>query len=448
MSRDTKKTVDRILRSATKAGATEAEAFLQSNRELAVEVRDGRAESVKQADSRGMGLRVIVDGRAALVWTSDFRPESLDALAERAVFLARSSPPDEANVLADPAPAPAIALELHDPAVAALGPDDLVARVVAAERAAREADSRVGGTQYAGATRADAETHIRNTRGVDWRYPSTFVVVYLGVLADDADGKQRSGGDGSMQRFLEDLRGPEEIGGEAARRAIRMVGARKVATEQLPVLMHPDVAGGWMQNLFGAFSGEQVFKKASYLTERMGETVASPLVTLVDDPYRPRAVGGPPCDGEGVPSRRVVLLEKGTVRSFVYNLRWAAKAGAQSTGHAARGYQSVPGIGPRSLYVENGDTPLEDMIRGLDRAFYLTDTGAFGYDPATGGWSYQASGLMIEKGEITTPVTDVSLASDTLTMLKGIRQVGNDLKFDGGVNCPHLLLDEMALSGT
>jgi PmbA protein len=100
------------------------------------------------------------------------------------------------------------------------------------------------------------------------------------------------------------------------------------------------------------------------------------------------------------------------------------------------------------LYVENGTTPVEAMIRGLDRAFYLTDTGAFGYDPSTGGWSYQASGLMIEKGEITTPVTDMSLASDTLTMLQGIRQVGDDLQYDGGVTAPHLLIEEMALSGT
>jgi PmbA protein len=200
--------------------------------------------------------------------------------------------------------------------------------------------------------------------------------------------------------------------------------------------------------MFSAFSGEQVFKKASYLTEKMGQTVASPLVTIVDDPHRRRAVGGVPYDDEGVPTTRVVLLDKGVVKSFVYNLRWASKASAQSTGHAARGYTSAPGIAPHSIYIENGTTPVDEMIKGLDRAFYVTDTGAFGYDPATGGWSYQASGLMIEKGAIGQPVADISLASDTLTMLKGIQKVGNDLKFDGPVNAPHLLIAEMALSGT
>jgi len=447
VSRDPKAICERVLRAAKKAGAAEAEAFLQSNRELEVQVRDGRVESVKQADARGLGVRVLVERRTALVYTSDFRDHALDALADRAVSLARRSPPDEANVLAEPASGKAVTLALHDPAAAALGPDDLVRRVAEAERAGRAVD-RVTATMDAIGVRSDARTRILNTRGVDRHYPATFVGTWLNLLAEDEGGKQRAGSEGSSQRFLADLKAPEEIGREAARRAVRMIGARVVPTERLPVLMHPDVAGGWMSAFSSAFSGEQVFKKASYLTERMGETIGSPLLTLVDDPHRPHAVGGAPCDDEGVPTRRVVLLDKGVVRRFVYDLRWAAKAGTDSTGHGSRGYESVPGIDTHSLYVENGTTPVAEMIRGLDRGFYLTDTGAFGYDPATGGWSYQASGLMIEKGELTTPVTDVSVASDTLAMLNGVRQVGDDLEFDGGVSCPHLLIDEMALSGT
>jgi PmbA protein len=313
---------------------------------------------------------------------------------------------------------------------------------------ARGVDPRIKSTQFGGATTSVGETWLANTRGLSASYPRTVIAVYVGVLADDADGKKRTGGEGSTQRFLADLMTSEEIGREAGKRAARKVGARKVATQKLPVLMHPDVAAGWLQNLFGAFSGEQVFKKASYLTEKLGQTVASPLITIVDDPHRKRAIGGRPFDDEGTPTRRTVLLEQGVVKSFVYNLRWAAKAGAKSTGNASRGYTSVPGIAPNSLYIENGGTPVEEMMKGLDHAFYLTDTGAFGYDPATGGWSYQASGLMIEKGALGQPVTDVSLASDTLTMLKGVLKVGNDLEFDGGVNAPHLLIEEMALSGT
>lgn len=447
MSVSPQKIAEQALKSAKKAGASGAEAYVSTNRELTVEVRDGRTESVKQADTRGLGLRVFVNGSVALVYTSDFGAKALDDLAKRAVVLAKSTPPDDANVLAEPQDADAAKLALHDPAVASLGPDDLIQRVVAAEQTAR-AIRGVTGTQYAGGFRADAETCIANSRGVSWHYPTTIAGFFLGVLAEDADSKQRSGGDGTSRRFVADLRAPEEIGKEAAMRAVRMVGAKKVPTEKLPVLMHRDIASNWIGQLFEAFSGEQIFKKASYLSDKMGEKIGSDLLTIVDDPLRPRVVGGAPCDDEGTATRRLVLLDKGVVKNFAYDLRWAKKAGAQSTGHGLRDYQSSPGIGAISLYVENGATPVEEMIRGLDRAFYITDTGAFGYDPATGGWSYQAAGLMIEKGSITTPVTDVSLASDTLTMLQGIRQVGNDLQQDGGVNSPHLLIEEMALSGT
>lgn len=256
MSVSLPRVADDALSAAKKAGATEAEAFLQSNRELTVQVRDGSAESVKQADQRGLGLRVLVEGRAALVWTSDFRKDALDDLAERAVALARRSPPDDANALADPAPLTA-PVELHDDAVAALGPDDLIARATAAEAAARAFDARIKKTEGAGASRADAEICLKNSHGTDRHYPASSVSVFLQVLADDADSKQRAGAEGSTQRFLADLTPSEEIGREAARRAVRMIGAKKVPTEKLPVVMHRDVAAGWMRSIFTAFSGSR-----------------------------------------------------------------------------------------------------------------------------------------------------------------------------------------------
>jgi len=448
MSDDLKNVAKLTLQRAQRAGARQAEVYLLTNRELTVNVRDGRADSVKQADARGLGLRVFLDGKAALVYTSDFRPEALTSLAERAVALARNAPPDPANLIAPAGPLPAGNLDLHDPAVAALTPDRAIAMAVAAEKAARGVDPRIKGTQFGGFQGGDGSTVLVNSNGVEREVRQTFVGLFVGVLAEDEGGKQRDGSDGSAQRHLSMLRSPEEIGREAGARAIRMIGAKPVATQKLPVLMHPDIASGWLQNMFGAFSGEQVFKKASYLADKLGQTVASSLVTIVDDPLRPRGPGCVPCDAEGVPTRKLVLLDRGTVKEFVYNLRWAAKAGKASTGHATRPYTSSPGIGAHNLYIENGSMPVADMIRSLDHGFYLTDTGAFGYDAATGGWSYAASGLMIEKGALAQPVTDVSLASDTLTMLKGVKVVGNDLRFDGGTSAPHLLIEEMALSGT
>lgn len=448
MSLDPMAVAKTALQRAKRAGAKQAEVYVGRNRELTVNVRDGRADSVKQADGSGLGLRVFLDGRAALVYTTDFRPDALGSLAERAVALARQAPADPANVIAPAEPLPEVALELHDPAVAALTPDQAIAMAVAAEKAARAVDPRIRATQFGGASTGDSRLAVVNSNGLERSYAQTGIGLFIGVLAADEGGKQRNGSDGSQRRFLADLRSPEAIGAEAGRRAARMIGAKPVATQKLPVVMHADVAGQWLQNLSGAFSGEQVFKKASWLSDKLGQTVASPLVTIVDDPHLSRAAGAKPFDAEGVPTVRTVLLERGAVKAFVYNLRWAARAGVRSTGHATRSYTSTPGIGFHSLAIESGATPVEEMIRGVDHGFYLTQTGAFGYDPATGGWSYAASGLMIEKGALAQPVTDVSLASDSLTMLAGIEAVGNDLELDGPVNAPHLKIREMALSGT
>jgi PmbA protein len=448
MAHDPTAVAKTALQRATKAGAKQAEVFIGRNRELTVNVRDGRADSVKQADGSGLGLRVFVDGRAALVYTTDFRPDALASLAERAVALAKQAPADPANQIAPDAIAKLPSLELHDPAVASLTPDRAIAMAVAAEKAARAVDPRIQATQFGGASCGDSRLVVANSNGLERSYAQTNVGLFIGVLAADSGGKQRTGNDGSQRRFLADLKSPEAIGQEAGRRAVRMIGAKPVATQKLPVVMHADIAASWLANMSGAFSGEQVFKKASWLADKLGQTVASPLVSIVDDPHRSRASGAKPFDAEGVPTRRAVLLEKGVVKQFVYDLRWASKAGAASTGHATRGYTSSPSIGFHCLFIENGTTPVEEMIRGIDHGFYLTTTGAFGYDPATGGWSYASQGLMIEKGQLGQPVADVSLASDSLTMLMGVEAVGNDLEFDGGVNAPHLKIKQMALSGT
>lgn len=450
MADSSKDIVTRALAEAKRAGASEAEVMLERTRVMSVQVREAAPESVKQANRRGLGLRVFVDQKPALVYTSDFRPEALVSIANKAVALAKFGVADASNVLAAPSGAYAetAALKLFDPAIASMTPDAAQKLAIEAERAGLAADPRVTKSQGASCSATRGETWIVNSKGIEATYESTGVTLSTTMLAPDEGGKQQIGGDGDSQRELAKLRTPEQIGREAARRAGELVGARKIPTTKMPVLMHPDVAAGWIQNLFGAFSGDQVFKKASFLTEKRDQSIGSALVTIIDDGTMIGAVGTAPFDAEGVPTQRLALLDKGTVRNFVYNTRWAIKAGAKSTGNAARGYNSSPGIGSHNLYIENGVTPLVELMKSLDRAFYIVDTGAFGYQPNTGGWSYQAKGHWIEKGVIVHPVSEVTLASDSLAMLKGVTHVANDLVFSGSINSPHLLIDEMTLSGT
>jgi PmbA protein len=215
----------------------------------------------------------------------------------------------------------------------------------------------------------------------------------------------------------------------------------------VPVILHPDVAARWLAHFFGALSGDQVFKRTSYLTGALGQPIGSPLVTVVDDGLLPGGVASAPFDGDGQPTRRNVLIEKGVCRMFVYDDYWARKAGSSSTGSAVRAHTGAPAIGHRNLYLENGTTPPEEIRRGVDRGLFMTDQGAFGYNGTTGAYSYQAGGLWIENGEVVHPVQEITVASTTLDMLQGVARVGNDLRFNGAVNSPTLLIAEMTISG-
>jgi PmbA protein len=214
------------------------------------------------------------------------------------------------------------------------------------------------------------------------------------------------------------------------------------------VILHPDIAAGWISEMFDAFSGESVIKKSSWLSEKLGETIASPLVTLVDDGVLPRGYASSPVDGDGVACRRNLLIDRGRCATFVYDAYNARRAKTRSTGNASRGYASTPGIGHGNLYLEAGGESPEAILRKVDRGFLMDDQGSYGFNSVTGDYSFQAQGQWIEKGEKVHPVEGVTVASTSLDMLKNVVAVGNDLTFDGSVSSPTLLIAEMTVSGS
>jgi PmbA protein len=434
---------------ALKAGAKEADALVESGKQFRVDVLNGRIENLKQAQARGLGLRVFVDQRTALVYTSDLREGALKDLAGRAVELAKKAEADEHAGL--PGVPPSIsasdeALHIHDPAVVAMSPETKIEWAKRMEKTVLGFDPRIKRCDGCSMQSGVGETVYASSAGKSLTYRNTSIGGFINPLADDGD-KQQSGGYGEVQTHFDRLGTPESIGQEAGRRAVEKVGARSVPTQKVPVIMHPDIAANWIQNLFGAFSGEQVFKKVSYLTEKLGQPVASSMVTLIDDGVLAHGVGSSPFDGEGLPTQENVLIQDGVLKKFVYNAYWAKKAGAKSTGNATRGYQGTPGIGNRNLYLKAGTSTPEEIFASVDRGFYLVDTGAFGYNQTTGAYSYQAAGFWIEGGKRAFPVQEITVASTTLEMLKNIVMVGNDLKFNGNVNSPTIKVAEMTVSG-
>jgi PmbA protein len=316
------------------------------------------------------------------------------------------------------------------------------------ERMTLAADPRITRTDGAAVSSAGGTFAMANSRGVSRAWAGTSVSAWVVALADDQGGRQQTGVEGMSVRHLADLEALATMATRAADRAVRRLGARTVPSARVPVVMHPDIAAAWISEMVEAWSGESVLKRSSWLTDKLGETIASPIVTLVDDATLLRGLGSSPYDGEGVRARRNVLLDRGRLAMFMYDHYHARRAGTVSTANGLRGWSSTPGIGTHNLYLEPGDESPEALIARVDRGFYYDDQGSFGFNPVTGDYSFQAQGFWIENGERTFPVDGVTVAGNSLAMLRAITGVANDLVWRSSVAAPTILLEEMTVSGS
>jgi PmbA protein len=432
-------------------GAQVADACAESSSAFTVRAHGGNVESLKQSGTCGLGVRAVVGGAVGFASGTDVSPAGLDDLARRAVALARFATPDEANGAPDVSEAGAPArteLGLFDAAAVEWTPEQKIEMALELERITRAADPRVTRTDGASVSSSGGAFAIANSHGVARSWEGTTVSAWVVALADDSGGRQQTGAEGMTARHLSDLASAEALARAAAKRAVDRIGARPVPTARVPVVMHPDIAGAWLAEMADAFSGESLIKQSSWLTGKLGELVASPLVTLVDDGSLGRRVGSSPYDAEGLPTRRNVLLDRGRLAMFVYDHYHARRAGLAPTANALRGWSSTPGIGFHNLYVEPGTESPEAILRRVDRGFFYDDQGSFGFNAVTGDYSFQAQGYWIEKGERAYPVDGVTVAGNSLEMLKAIAAVGNDLEWRSSIACPTLLIGEMTVSGS
>jgi PmbA protein len=262
---------------------------------------------------------------------------------------------------------------------------------------------------------------------------------------------QRDGWWSSARSFAL-LESPEAVGAEAARRTLRRLGARRVPTQKVPIVFAPEVARSLIGSLFEAASGDSIWRHASFLAGKLGETIAAPNLTLIDDNAMmlPTGVGGfgtSPFDGEGLPSRRTVVVENGVLRNYLLNTYTARKLGMKSTHNASRGLAGTPGIGCGNLYLEPGMLTPEQIIGDISAGLYVTSLMGFGTNIVTGDYSRGATGLWIENGELTHAVEEITIAGNLGEMLRNVTAIGDDLKFRGAVASPTLRIDGMTIAG-
>ncbi|MGH9579949.1 MAG: TldD/PmbA family protein, partial [Terriglobales bacterium] len=251
----------------------------------------------------------------------------------------------------------------------------------------------------------------------------------------------------SLARSLARLESPEDVGREAARRALRRLGARKVKTAHVPVVFDPMAGRSLLGSLFEAASGDSIYRSASFLEGRLGEQVAGENVTVVDDGTLPGGFGSAPFDGEGVPKRRTVVVERGVLRSYLLNSYTARKLGLATTGNAARGLAGNPGIGAGNFFLQPGTKTPAEILSAIPEGLYVTELLGFGVNLVTGDFSRGAGGLWISGGELAFPVEEITVAGNLKEMLKNISEIGSDLEFRGSVACPTLRIDGLTVAG-
>jgi PmbA protein len=433
---------------AKQAGADDAEVIVRDGAELTAKVRLGEAELVKEAGSRALGLRVFVDKRAAVTYTSDFAAASLADFVRDTVALARLAEPDELNTLpaADELAREIPDLDLWDESVLGVDAATALQWAIKGEDAARRADPRVTNSEGATWSRVVGASAFANSAGFAAGYRGSYVSMFVEPVCDDADGKKRNGYWWSAGRYLSSLDDPEAVGREAAARTVAKLGSRKVDTQECPVIFDPEAGRGLLGLIFSVANGGAWYRKSSYLIGKEGEAIASPLVTVVDDPLIPRAPGSKPFDGDGLPARRNLVVDAGVLKSVLCDVYSARKLSRRSTGSAGRGVGGTPGPTTSNFIMQAG-TSTPEQVAGVERGLYVTEMMGFGFNAVTGDFSRGAGGFWIENGQRTFPVSEVTISANFADLWKNVDAVGNDLDLRTSTACPTFRVSRMTVAG-
>jgi PmbA protein len=442
---------------AMKAGASDAEAAVREGDEFSVNVRMGEVETLKESGSRGLGLRVFLGTRSASTSTSDLTADGIRQLVEGAIALAKVTEEDPFAGLPETAEFGSCIsdkgdLHLYYEDVYSLDGKERIEWARRAEAAALAADPRITNSDGGSFDAATGRKVIANSRGFVGGYRTSYAGVSAAPLAMDANGQMQRDGWWTGARRLVDLESPESVGKEAARRTIRRLGARKVPTQRVPIVFAPEVARSLIGSVFEAASGDSIWRHASFLAGKLGEQIAVPTLTIVDDnamllPTGAGGFGSSPFDGEGLPSLRTVVVQNGVLQTYLLNTYSARKLGMKSTHNASRGLAGTPGIGCGNLYLEAGQLTPEEIIAQTHTGLYVTSLMGFGTNIVTGDYSRGATGLWIENGQLTHAVEEVTIAGNLAEMLMNVTAIGNDLVFRGSVASPTLRIDGMTIAG-
>ncbi len=437
-----------LLDHALKAGATAADVIAVHHGSISVEIRSGTLEEITRSEASDLGLRVFDGRRTAIISTSEIRPDNFADIAARAVAMAKVAPEDpyaglaEPDALADPA--------TLDREIAALDmADGEMPDATALEAAARAADAaaRIDGitNTETSASASQSASVLVTSAGFSAGYLGSRHGVSASAVAGSGTEMERDYAY-SYKRHRVDMASPDEIGREAADKALKRLAPRKADTQSVTVVYDPRVAGGLIGSLAGAINGAAIARGTSFLKDRMGDRLFAAGVTVTDDPKKRRGLGSRPFDGDGLPTRALNIIDDGVLTTWLMDLATARELGLASTGHAARSVSSAPSPSPSNLTLMPGSATREDLLRDVGTGFYVTELIGMGANLVTGDYSRGAAGFWIENGELAYPVSEVTIAG-TLGEMFSRLVPARDLEDRYGINAPTVAIEGMTLAG-
>src|SRR6266478_2777659 len=438
-----------IVRRAMSGGATAAECVVREGDEFSTLVRLGQVETLKEAGSRSIGVRVFHGQRSASTYSSDFSRDALNRMLKSALELAKITSEDPFSSIPEASQLGSLPgdLDLYSPDVYSLPGAERISYARRAEKAALDSDPRIKNSEGGSFDAATGHKILANSHGFVGEYRRSYCSVAAVPIAQDEKGGMQRDYWYSVARNLDRLESPEHVGKVAAQRALRRLGARKVKTQQVPVIFDPLVATSILEHIFEGVNGDSVYRGASFLAGKLGQKVAASAVSVIDDGTIIGGFGTSPFDGEGIPTRRTVVIENGVLKSYVLNTYTARKLGLQTTANASRGLAGTPGIGPGNYFLQPGPKTQQQIIGEIKEGLYVTEFLGHGANLVTGDYSRGASGLWISGGEFAYPVEEITVAGNLKEIFFNISEVANDLEFRGSVAAPTLRIDGLTVGG-
>ena len=438
-----------ILAQARSKGASQGDVVMVESDSFFVTVRLGEIEKISQAQEKRLGLRLFFAASSATASTSDISEGSIKRLIDDTCAMARSTAQDKysglpaSEELARSYPD----LDLLDHTGRTLSVEERTRLALVAEKAALEFDSRIINSEGAEFSNQTSRVIYANSQDFSGEYQGSSYNLSVVPVAALNGSMQRDYWYSSQRKFSR-LESPESVGKKAAGRALKRLGARKIKTREVPVIFDPEIAATLLRHLSAALSGYSLYKGASFLVGKLGAKIASELVTVIDDGTIPAALGSKPFDGEGLPTRKTTVVERGVLQSYLLDTYSGRKLGLPSTGNAARSVGEPPGVAPTNFYLSPGPYAPEKIIASVEEGFYVTELIGFGVNLVTGDYSRGAAGLWIDKGELTFPVEEVTIAGNLKEMLLNIEMVGNDLELRDRIVAPTIKISRMIVAGS